>query len=201
VLLSLTRRLKDGENLVRSGHWEGWAADQVLGTSLAGKVCGILGSGSIGKAFAVRVAAIGMEPIFWARENSTPVDFGSASAPRLPLNELFRRSAVVSIHSPLTTETAGLISREKLLHLPSGAFIINTARGGILDEDAVIEMLHDDRLGGVGLDVYDKEPNINPKWFTAPRTIMLPHLGSATFETRSAMAKLLCEGIVLAISK
>ena len=197
MLLSLTRRIKDGEELARSGNWGGWAHDQILGASVAGKVCGIVGSGSIGKAFAKRAVALDMKPVFWAREDQTPVYFDDGLvAPRLPLNELLQKSAVVSLHCPLTAETRGLISRERLQLLPLGAFIINTARGGILDEDAAIDMLNNDILGGVGLDVYEKEPHINPRWFSAPRTVILPHLGSATVETRSDMAKLLCDGII-----
>lgn len=200
ILLSLTRRLKEGEDLARSGSWKGWAPNQILGTSLSGKLCGIIGSGPIGKAFARRVAAIGMKPVFWDRnDDRSPVDFGYAIAPRLTLNDLLKRSTVISLHCPLTTETVGLLSKRNLQQLPIGAFIINTARGGILDEEAAIDMLHDNILGGVGLDVYDGEPNINKRWFTAPRTVILPHLGSATVETRSAMAKLLCEGLRVAI--
>ena len=199
MLLALTRRLKDGENLARSGNWMGWAPDQILGTSLAGKICGIIGSGSIGKAFARRVAALGMEPVFWARTSQAPVDFCTGVAARLPLRELIEKSVVLSLHCPLTVETNGLISKENLQFLPPGAFIINTARGGILDENAAIDMLHKNVLGGVGLDVYENEPLINKKWFTAPNVVVLPHLGSATLETRSAMAKLLCDGITSVI--
>jgi len=195
MLLSLTRRLGDGEALTRSGQWQGWAPDQVLGTGLAGKECGIMGSGPIGRAFARRVAALGMKPLFWARADRTEVDFGAGTAQRLPLPELLPRCAVLSLHCPLTAETRGLLSRDLLQLLPSGAFIINTARGGILDEQTVIQMLHQNRLAGVGLDVYEGEPSINKAWFTAPRSILLPHLGSATVESRTAMAKLLCDGI------
>ena len=195
MLLGLTRRLADGEELTRSGGWKGWAPDQLLGTGLAGKSCGILGSGPIGRAFARRVSALGMTPLFWARADRTPVDYGFGTAPRLPLAELLPASAVLSLHCPLTAETRGLLSREALQRLPAGAFIINAARGGILDEAAAIRMLHQGTLGGVGLDVYEGEPAINPEWFTAPRAILLPHLGSATLETRSAMAERLCDGI------
>ena len=195
MLLSLTRRLGDGEALTRSGQWQGWAPDQVLGTGLAGKECGIMGSGPIGRAFARRVAALGMKPLFWARAGRSEVDFGAGTAERLPLPELLPRCAVLSLHCPLTAETRGLLSRDLLQLLPSGAFIINTARGGILDEQTVIQMLHQNRLAGVGLDVYEGEPSINKAWFTAPHSILLPHLGSATVETRTAMAKLLCDGI------
>ncbi len=196
MLLALTRRLKDGEALARSGHWKGWAPDQVLGTGLARKVCGIMGTGPIGKAFARRVFALGMRPVFWDRENKgTPVDFGAGIARRMPLADLLPISTVLSLHCPLTAETRGLLTRPMLDLLPKGAFIINTARGGILDEEAVVHMLHQGLLGGVGLDVYEGEPNINQAWFRAPRTVLLPHLGSATQETREAMAELLCDGI------
>jgi glyoxylate reductase len=196
LLLALTRRLKEGEDLARSGQWKGWAPDQMLGTGLTGKVCGILGTGPTGKAFARRAWALGMKPVFWDRENKgTPVDFGADLARRLPLDELLSRSAVLSLHCPLTETTRRLLTRPMLQLLPPGAFIINTARGGILDEDAAIQLLHSGYLGGVGLDVYDDEPHINKAWYTAPRTVLLPHLGSATQETREAMSGLLCDGI------
>lgn len=196
LLLALSRRLEDGQALARSGAWEGWAPDQLLGTGLAGKTCGILGAGAIGKAFARRVWALGMKPVFWCRQGPpTPVDFGPGTAERLPLDELLAQSSVLSLHCPLTAETRGLLTGTALARLPRGAFLINTARGGILDEPAAIRMLQDDSLGGVGLDVYEGEPNINPEWATAPRAILLPHLGSATVETRQAMSRLLCDGI------
>lgn len=196
LLLAVTRRVAEGEALVRSGTWKGWAPDQLLGTSLGGKVCGILGSGAIGKAFARRVWALGMKPIFWDRDGkSHPVDFGPAIAKRMPLLELLPQSTVLSLHCPLTEETKGILDRKKLGLLAPGTFIINTARGGIMDESAVLEKLHSGFLGGVGLDVYDGEPDVNPAWFTAPNAVLLPHLGSATRETREAMAALLCDGI------
>ncbi|NTV74158.1 MAG: D-glycerate dehydrogenase [Holophaga sp.] len=196
LLLALTRRLKDGEALVRSGTWKGWAMDQVLGTGLAGKVCAILGTGPVGKAFARRVFALGMKPVFWDRESKgTPVDFGAGIARRLPLSDLLPRASVLSLHCPLTADTRGLLTRPILQLLPKGAFIINTARGGILDEDAAIQLLHQGFLGGVGADVYEDEPNINPAWLKAPRAVLLPHLGSATLETREAMSRVLCDGI------
>ena len=196
MLLSMTRRLPEGEELIRSGGWKGWAPDQVLGTSLAGRVCGILGSGPIGRAFARRAWAMGMKPVFWDREGrGAPVDFGAGIARRLPLLDLLPQCAVLSLHCPLTAETRDLLTRSMLERLPKGAFILNTARGGILDEDAAIEMLHQGWLGGVGLDVYEGEPNINKSWYRAPRALLLPHLGSATVAAREGMAKLLCDGI------
>ena len=195
LLLGLTRRLADGEAMLRAGAWTGWSLDQIYGVGLAGKTCGILGAGPIGRAFARRVAVLGMRPVFWARTDRTPVDFGAGSAPRLPLAELLPGCAVLSVHCPLTAETRNLLSEEYLRLLPPGAFIINTARGGILDEPAAIRLLHQGVLGGVGLDVYEGEPDMNKAWLAAPRSILLPHLGSSTQETREAMAKLLCDGI------
>ncbi len=196
LLLAVTRRIAEGEALVRSGTWKGWAPDQLLGFGLTGKTCGILGSGPIGKAFARRVWALGMKPIFWDREGTHhPVDFGAGIARRLPLPELLPQSSVLSLHCPLTEATGGLLDRARLRLLPEGAVIINTARGGILDETAVLAGLQSGRLGGIGLDVYEGEPRINPAWFSAPRAVLLPHLGSATLETRDAMAHILCQGV------
>ncbi len=196
LLLGVSRRLREGEALVRSGQWKGWEPDQLLGTGLSGKTCGILGAGAIGQAFARRVWALGMHVVFWDRAGlGGDVSFGPDSAPRLPLPELLSRSAVLSLHCPLTPETAGLLNAETLRTLPRGAIVINTARGGILDEPALIQALHDGHLGGVGLDVYAQEPHLDPRWMQAPRTMLLPHLGSATVETRQAMAQLLCDGI------
>jgi glyoxylate reductase len=201
LLMALTRRVAEGEALVRSGGWKGWAPDQLLGPSLAGKVCDILGSGPIGQAFARRAWALGMVPTFWDREGSGgEVAFGVAKAPRLPLDDLLSRSAVLSLHCPLTEQTRGMLDRTALERLPAGAVIINTARGGIMDENAAIDLLEAGRLGGVGLDVYDGEPRLNPRWLQAPRTVLLPHLGSATVETREAMARLLCDGLATALS-
>ena len=196
LLLSVTRRIAEGEHLVRSGRWTGWAPDQLLGSGLAGKVCGILGSGAIGKAFAKRVWALGMQPIFWDREGRGGlVSFGVCDSPRVPLPKLLESSAVLSLHCPLTEQSKGLLGLQELERLPKGAVLINTARGGILDEPAAIALLRAGHIGGVGLDVYAGEPKLHPAWLDAPRTVLSPHLGSATVETRTAMARLLCDGI------
>jgi glyoxylate reductase len=200
LLLAVTRRVAEGERLVRSGRWTGWAPDQLLGTGLAGKVCGILGAGAIGRAFARRAWALGMQPLFWDREgNGGTVSIGICDAPRAPLPKLLESSAVLSLHCPLTDATRGLLGLKELERLPKGAVLINTARGGILDEPSAIALLRAGHLGGVGLDVYLGEPKLHPAWLDAPRAVLLPHLGSATEETRSAMARSLCDGIREAI--
>jgi glyoxylate reductase len=196
LLLAVTRRLAEGEALVRSGAWSGWAPDQLLGTGLRGKVCGILGSGPIGRGFAARVRALGMAPRFWDREGlGGAVACEGFDAPRMDLESLLAASAVLSLHCPLTDATRGLLDRAALERLPAGAVLINTARGGILDEASAIALLRAGRLGGVGLDVYAGEPALDPGWLSAPRAVLLPHLGSATAETREAMASLLCQGL------
>ncbi|HJV90743.1 MAG TPA: NAD(P)-dependent oxidoreductase [Holophagaceae bacterium] len=196
LLLALTRRIAEGEALVRSGQWRGWAPDQLLGMGLRGRTCGILGTGAIGRAFATRVWALGMDVVFWDREGrGGTVAFGPGSGARLPLDALLERSSVLSLHCPLTPDTRGLLDAEKLRRMPGGSVLINTARGGILDEGAAMDLLHAGHLGGVGLDVYAGEPDLDPRWLEAPRTVLLPHLGSATVETREAMARQVCDGI------
>jgi glyoxylate reductase len=201
LLMAVARRLFEGEELVRSGRWQGWAPNQLLGTGLTGKRCGILGSGPTGKAFAKRVWALGMIPEFWDRQGvGGTVDFGPATAPRVALAELLPRAEVLSLHCPLSEETRGLLDRPRLASLPRGALLINTARGGILDETAVIDLLRSGHLGGAGMDVYAGEPWIDPRWTAAPRAVLLPHLGSATVEARNAMAGLLCSGLAEVLS-
>lgn len=201
LLLAVTRRVAEGEALVRSGAWPGWAPDQLLGLGLAGKTCGILGSGPIGRAFARRVLALGMAPVFWDRDGAggTVEDAGRVF-PRLRLADLLSRAQVLSLHCPLTEATRNLLDRAALEQLPPGAVVINTARGGILDESALMDLLESGRLGGVGLDVYQGEPRLYPRWLGTPRTVLLPHLGSATRETREAMAARLCEGLAKVLS-
>ena len=200
LLLSLTRRVAEGEALIRSGSWRGWEPDQLLGIGLTGKTCGILGAGAIGQAFARRVWALGMRVVFWDRSaQGGVVDFGPDSGARLPLTDLLSRSQVLSLHCPLTPQTKGLLDADALARLPEGAVVLNTARGGILDEAALMEGLKSGRLAGAGLDVYAGEPDLDPRWLETPRTVLLPHLGSATRETREAMAHQLCEGLRLAL--
>jgi glyoxylate reductase len=117
----------------------------------------------------------------------------------VPLAQLLPQSQVLSLHCPLTDQTRGLLDRAALATLPQGAIILNTARGGLMDEVAAMDLLDAGTLGGVGLDVYEGEPKLNPRWIQTPRTVLLPHLGSATVDTRAAMATLVCEGIAAAL--
>ena len=177
LILSLSRRLREGEQLVRSGKWAGWAPTQLLGVELSGKTLGILGYGRIGRAVARRAEAFGMRVLFTARGGGVPLD------------ALLEESDVLSIHCPLTPQTRGLFDAQRLLQLKRGALLINTARGPIIDEAALAAALQAGHLGGAALDVFEHEPRVHPALLGRDDVVLLPHLGSATRETRQRMAE------------
>ncbi len=187
LILSLTRRVLEGDELVRSGRFAGWRPDLLLGRGLEGKTLGIIGYGRIGRAVAKRGRAFGMKIATLARhERTSPEPFVRF----LPLEELLVVSEVLSLHCPLTSETWHLLDEARLRMLPEGAFVINTARGPVLDEAALARVLSDGHLGGAGLDVYEHEPDVDPELLQRNDVVLMPHAGSATVETRSAMADL-----------
>lgn len=185
LILAVTRRLHEGETLARSGAWDGWKPRELLGVSLAGKTLGIFGFGRIGRAVAKRAEAFGMKVISFEREG-TEGEF----------RRFLSNVNVLSIHAPLTDRTRGRFGAAELALLPEGAIVVNTARGPILDERALVAALHSKHLRGAGLDVYQQEPRIDPGLLDLPNVVLLPHLGSATVETRLAMARLACTEIV-----
>jgi glyoxylate reductase len=178
LILSVTRRVPEGEALVRSGAWDGWKPLELLGMGLQGKTLGIYGMGRIGSAVARRGEAFGMR-ILGMTEEDGPERFG----------RLLAESDVLSIHAPLTPETRGRFGRSELLRMKRGAFLVNTARGPIVDEEALAGALEEGHLRGAGLDVYEKEPSVHPRLLGRKDVALLPHLGSATVETRLAMAR------------
>ena len=184
LILAVARRLREGEALARSGKWDGWKPRELLGVSLAGKTLGIYGYGRIGRAVARRGEAFGMDVVSFDREG-TEEEFG----------EFLSRVDVLSIHAPLTEETRGRFGEKEFLRMRDGAILVNTARGPIVDEEALVAALRAKRLLGAGLDVYQLEPKIHPGLLTLPTVVLLPHLGSATLETRLAMARLACTEI------
>lgn len=176
LILAVTRRLVEGDRDVRrTGRCE-WEPLAWLGTSLHGKRLGIIGIGRIGTALAGRAKAFGMEVVGVRRGDS--------------LEPLLASSDVVSIHTPLNEETRHLINATTLAKMKRGAFLINTARGPIVDEDALCDALQSGQLAGAGLDVYEFEPTVNSRLVALPNVVLAPHIGSATFETRSAMARI-----------
>ena len=179
LMLAVTRRLGEGERLLRSRTPWAWAIDFMLGRGLRGKTLGIVGYGEIGRAVADRARAFGMEVIYTRR---------SAGGVELP--ELLERSHVVSLHCPLTDETRHLIDADALRAMRDDAYLVNTARGPVVDEAALAEALRDGVIAGAALDVFEREPEVHPGLLDLDNVVIVPHLGSATEETRTAMAEL-----------
>ena len=184
LILAVTRRLHEGEALLRSGSWTGWRPLELLGVSLQGKVLGVYGAGRIGSAVARRAEAFGMKVL-------TVVD----TDPPDRFEELLAASDIVTLHVPLTPETRGRFGDREFSRMKRGAFLVNTARGPIVDEAALVRALEAGHLGGAGLDVYEAEPKVHAGLLGRPDVVLLPHLGSATIETRLGMARMACEEI------
>jgi len=190
LVLAAARRLGEGERLVRSGAWSGWALDQLLGVGLIGKTLGIVGFGRIGQALARRALGFGMRVIY-----ADPHEV-SAPSERVTVDELFARADAVSLHCPLTAETRHVVNARRLALMKPTAVLVNTARGGCVDESALIEALTAGRIAGAGLDVYANEPAIDPRLIACPRLVLAPHIGSATTEARTAMAQLCADAVI-----
>ena len=192
MILSVTRRMAEGDRLIRQKAWKGWALDFMLGMELSGKQLGIIGPGRIGRAVAARAPAFGMEVVFASRSRETVV----ASEKRLmPLAELLVTSDIVSLHVPLKPETRYLINRRTLARMKRSAYLINTARGPVVDEEALNWALDERLIAGVALDVFEKEPEVHPGLLQRSNVVLVPHLGSATHETRVAMADLAARNV------
>jgi glyoxylate reductase len=192
LILACARRLVEGVDLVRSGVWTGWHPEQLLGVELRGRTLGLLGAGRIGRAVGQRAVPFGMR-ILYAARSAKPEFEAETGATRVELGRLLKESDVLSLHAPATPETKGIIDTAALARMKPGAILINTARGELVRDEAVAIALEEGRLGAAGLDVYADEPRVHPGLLAAPRTVLLPHIGSATHETRRRMA-----GIALA---
>jgi glyoxylate reductase len=190
LILAATRRIAEGDRLVRSGKPWSWGMGFMLGTSLQGKRLGIVGLGGIGKWVAQRARAFGMEIVYHQR-NQVPDEVETAlGAELLPLEQLLTTSDVVSLHCPLTPETHHLVGAEQLAAMKPSAVLINAARGPIVDEAALAAALTEGEIAAAGLDVFEREPEVEPALLGLDNVVLTPHLGSATVETRTAMAEL-----------
>src|SRR6266571_1291538 len=187
LILACARRLLEGVELVHSGRWTGWDPSQLLGVGLRGRTLGLLGAGRVGQAVGRRALPFGLRLLYLARR-AHPEFEAATGASRVDLNTLLRDSDVVSLHLPSAPETRGIIGPEALARMKPGAILVNTARGDLVREDPLAQALEEGRLGAAGLDVYCDEPRITPRLRAAPRTVLLPHLGSATPDARRAMA-------------
>ncbi|HEX8624558.1 MAG TPA: D-glycerate dehydrogenase [Allosphingosinicella sp.] len=185
LILMGPRRLGEGERGLRAGRWRGWGPTDRLGRSLTGKALGIIGLGRIGRAVARRARAFGMTVHY---HNRRPAE--DADARYWPdLDVMLPEMDVISLNAPYGPGTHNLIDRRRLALMRPGSWLINAARGGLVDEDALIEALATGRIGGAGLDVYPNEPEIDPRLLDLPNVVLLPHLGSATLESRTAMGE------------
>lgn len=186
LILSVPRRLGEGSRLVRDGKWTGWSPTSMLGRCIGGKKLGIVGMGRIGQAVAHRARAFGLEIIYHNR-NRLPAAienvFGAKYEP--DLERLFAEADIITLHAPAGTGTHHLVNAERIAGMKQGSFLINTARGNLIDEDALIDALKSGHIAGAGLDVFANEPKVDPRLIALPNVITLPHLGSATVEGRA----------------
>jgi glyoxylate reductase len=196
LILATTRRLGEGERLIRDQRPWAWHMFMLLGRSLQGKTLGVVGLGAIGQATALRARAFGMEIAYCSDFQAPPEVEARLSARHVELDELLATSHVVSIHCPLTPVTRHLIDAEKLRRMRDDAYLINTARGPIVDEAALVDALRENRIAGAGLDVFENEPQVHPGLLQLETVVVIPHLGSATVETRTAMAELAARNVL-----
>ena len=195
LILDITRRLSEGDRLVRAGRWEGFRFDFMLGTDLRGKQLGIVGYGRIGRAVAARGRAFGMRIACASR--TRPDD---DQAEPMQLDRLLSTSDVVSLHVPLTAETKHLIDQAALARMKRSAYLINASRGPVVDEAALVWALKNRIISGAALDVYEAEPKVHPELLKLETVVLSPHMGSSTTETRTAMADLAVRNVLAVLA-
>ncbi|UVO52417.1 D-glycerate dehydrogenase [Sphingomonas sp. SUN019] len=196
LILSVPRRLAEGEKLVRSGTWKGWTPGGMMGHRIGGKALGIVGMGRIGQAVARRARAFGLSVHYHNRHRLPKVveaEFGAQWHPNL--DEMLASIDILTIHTPLNDDSRDLIDAARIALLRPHVFLINASRGGIVDEDAMVAALEGGRLAGAGLDVWRHEPAIDPRLLAIPNVVMTPHMGSATYEGRIATGEKVIQNI------
>ena len=186
LLLGAARRASEGERTIRVDGWQGWTPTQLLGTQLSGKRLGIIGMGRIGQAVAQRARGFDMRILYHNRRPLSPEQEHGAIYYQ-HLDRMLQACDFLSLHCPLTDDTHHLLNASRLKHLPPEAIVVNAARGGLIDDEALIAALQSGRLAAAGLDVYNHEPHLHPSYQTLPNTLLLPHLGTATHEARISM--------------
>jgi glyoxylate reductase len=198
LILAAARRLGEGERLIRAGEPWAWGMAFMLGRELRGKLLGIVGLGSIGRGVAERARAFGMRIAYNGRDAAPPDLVAALEAERMDLPDLLVAADVLSLHCPLTPETHHLLSAERLALMKPGSILVNAARGPIVDEAALVGALRDGPLAAAALDVYEHEPAVQPDLLELENVVLAPHLGSATVETRRAMAELAARNAIAA---
>ena len=199
LLLAVARHLRAADVFVRDGRFERWETMLLLGLELRGKTLGIVGMGRIGTAMARRALGFGMQVVYYNRRPANPTDAYLLSARRVEFDELLATSDVISLHCALNAESRHLFDATAFSRMKPGALLINTARGPVVDEAALIAALRDGTLGGAGLDVFEHEPAVPAALLDHPRVVVAPHLASATIEARTAMARMAAEAVLAAL--
>ena len=196
LVLMVTRRLAEAEREVRTGKPWAWTMFHLIGTSLQDKTIGIVGPGAIGLATARRARAFGMSVLLAGRSAPDPAAVAELAARVVDLPTLLAESDVVSLHTPLTAQTRHLLGTDELRSMKSTAYVVNTSRGPVVDEEALVAALREGAIAGAGLDVHEHEPRVHPGLLERDDVVLLPHVGSATLETRSAMADLAADNVL-----
>lgn len=199
LILAVCRRLAEADRFVRAGRFTGWKPDLLLGRSLASRTLGVVGAGRIGRAVLARAAAFSVRRLYTSRSRLPAAEEDRLGAVYRPLPELLEEADVVTLHVPLTDETRHLIDAAALGRLGPDGILVNTSRGPVVDEAALGDALAAGRLGGAGLDVFEAEPAVDPRLLEHPATVLAPHVGSATHETRFRMAELNVEDLLTAL--
>jgi glyoxylate reductase len=211
LLLDITRRVSEGDRLVRRGGWKGWTFNFMLGNDLAGKQLGVVGLGRIGRAVARRARAFDMRVVCFSpraagamaiptSEDDVDRSGGGSEVESMPLDRLLATSDVVSLHCPLTADTRHLINQTALARMKRSAYLINAARGPVVDEAALAWALKNRLIAGAALDVYEREPEVQQELLALENVVLSPHLGSSTTETRVAMADLAARNVIAVLS-
>ena len=197
LMIASARKFPAAEKYLREGKFDGWDPLGFRGIEISESAVGIVGMGRIGFAFAKRVKEFGAKIFYHNRKRTAPETEQMVSAVFVPdLDVMLSECDIISLHCPLTESTRHMINRKNIGLMKSHSVIINTARGPVVDEESLAEALHDGRIGGAGLDVYEEEPKIHPKLLSAPNCILLPHIGSATWHARKKMGYLAAEAII-----
>ncbi len=199
LVLACARRLREGERMMRKNEWTGWKPQQLLGLEMKNKTVGIVGAGRIGYAVAKRMKSFGTKIIYFDRKNNLKFE-KEFSAKRFSLSALLRRADIVSVHLPLDKKTLHILNKDNLKQMKKNSVIVNTSRGEIIEEKSLIQLLKKKKIFAAGFDVYEGEPVINPELRKLDNVFLLPHIGSATVETRSAMAELCAKNIIKVLS-
>lgn len=196
LLLAAARRIVESDRFLRTGGFGGWAPELMLGIDVHGKTLGIIGMGRIGRAVARRAQGFEMKVLYYDAQPLPAADEKGSGVEYCPLSHLLDVSDFVSIHAPLNAQTHHLISDIEFNKMKKTAFLVNTARGPIVDEDALVRALEDKRIAGCALDVYENEPAVTPGLLGMDNVVLVPHIGSASIETRTKMASMVAGNVV-----